>query len=125
MPELHDIDVQVTRHYLRDESDPDAQRFVFAYTVQLENRGSVAARLLSRHWTIIDADGNEEEVRGSGVVGEHPYLRPGERYQYTSGTVLSTPLGFMHGSYRMRDDEGNVFDAPIPIFQLSAEVVFH
>ena len=119
------IHVTVTPEYLPEQTVAEHRQFVFAYTVLLENRGEVAARLLTRHWIITDSDGRTEEVRGPGVVGEHPHLKPGESFQYTSGTVIKTPVGTMHGSYQMRDDDGNLFDAEIPAFTLNAEVMFH
>ena len=125
MTNPHDIRVTVKPQYLANQSNPDNNQFVFAYTVEMENHGERAARLLTRHWIITDAEGKTEEVRGPGVVGEHPHLQPGERYQYTSGAVLQTPVGSMMGSYQMRDDDGELFDAVIPVFTLSAEVIFH
>ena len=104
---------------------PESQQFVFAYTVLMENRGDISAQLLTRHWIITDSDGKTEEVRGAGVVGEHPHLKPGESFQYTSGAVLQTPVGTMSGSYQMRDENGELFDAMIPTFTLNAEVIFH
>ena len=121
-PEIH---ITVTPKYLQDQSVPENNQFVFAYTVHMENRGDIAARLLTRHWVITDAEGKTEEVRGPGVVGEHPHLQPGESFEYTSGAILKTPVGAMMGSYQMRDDNGEIFDAAIPAFTLSAEVMFH
>lgn len=111
--------------YLKSRSSPEDNRYVFAYTVIILNRGDQAAKLLTRHWIITDSNGKVEEVRGPGVVGEFPYLRPGESFEYTSGTVIQTPLGSMAGSYQMCDDEGNRFDVEIPVFALSAEVALH
>jgi ApaG protein len=125
MTEQSDIHITVTPRYLQEQSVPESNQFVFAYTVHMENRGEVAARLLTRHWIITDAEGKTEEVRGPGVVGEHPHLQPGDSYEYTSGAILKTPVGSMMGSYQMRDDNGELFDATIPVFTLSAEVVFH
>ncbi|MEJ2176841.1 MAG: Co2+/Mg2+ efflux protein ApaG [Gammaproteobacteria bacterium] len=119
------ITVTVTPEYLKEQSKPEEQQYVFAYTVMLQNTGTVSAKLLTRHWIITDAEGKSQEVRGPGVVGEHPHLQPGETYEYTSGAILPTPVGSMMGSYQMRDDEGGLFDAVIPAFTLSAEVVFH
>lgn len=121
-PHIH---ITVTPKYLQQQSAPENNQFVFAYTVHMENRGDIAARLLTRHWIITDAEGKTEEVRGPGVVGEHPHLRPGESFEYTSGAILKTPVGSMMGSYQMRDDNGELFDAAIPAFTLSAEVMFH
>ena len=122
---MQQITVNVIPQYLKDQSDPGQDQYVFAYTVTLLNSGSTPARLLTRHWIITDADGKTQEVRGPGVVGEHPHLSPGESYEYTSGAILPTPVGSMMGSYQMQDDDGNLFDAVIPAFTLSAEVVFH
>ena len=119
------IDITVIPKYLEEQSVPESNQYVFAYTVTMENTGSIAAQLLTRHWIITDSEGKTEEVRGPGVVGEHPHLRPGDSYQYTSGAILQTPVGSMMGSYQMRDANGDTFDAVIPTFTLSAEVVFH
>ncbi|HEX6927654.1 MAG TPA: Co2+/Mg2+ efflux protein ApaG, partial [Gammaproteobacteria bacterium] len=93
--------VRVETDYIAAQSDPENRRYVFAYTINIENTGDVAARLLTRHWLITDADGQRQEVRGEGVVGEQPHLRPGESFRYTSGAILETPVGSMEGSYRM------------------------
>ncbi|HPE61467.1 MAG: Co2+/Mg2+ efflux protein ApaG [Thiothrix sp.] len=116
---VYDIRVSVESRYLEQESDPDIDRYVFAYTVTIVNQGNIAARLLSRHWLITDSNGNTQEVRGEGVVGEQPYLEPGEGFRYSSGAVLETPIGAMQGSYTLRADDGVQFDAPIPVFSLS------
>ncbi len=125
MNDHHHIRINVTPQYLREQSTPEKNQFVFAYTVEMKNCGNAAATLVARRWIITDAEGKTEEVRGAGVVGECPHLQPGESYQYTSGAVLQTPVGYMTGSYQMRDDKGEFFDAEIPTFTLSAEVVFH
>lgn len=125
MSESRQITVTVTPQYLKGQSKPDQNHYVFAYTVVIENTGSAPARLLTRHWIITDAEGKTQEVRGPGVVGKHPHLAPGESFEYTSGTILPTPVGSMMGSYQMRDDNGGTFDATIPVFTLSAETVFH
>lgn len=119
------IQITVTPQYLQEQSEPENNQFVFAYTVHMENRGETAAQLLTRHWIITDSEGKTEEVRGPGVVGEHPHLKPGESFEYTSGAILQTPVGSMMGSYQMRDENGELFDAVIPAFTLSAQVVFH
>ncbi len=121
----HNIEITVTPTYLEGQSSPDDSHYVFAYTVNIVNRGDRPAKLLTRHWIITDSNGKVEEVRGPGVVGEFPHLRPGEGFEYTSGTIIQTPLGSMTGSYQMCDDEGNRFDAAIPAFTLSAGVVLH
>lgn len=121
----HDIRVEVESIYIEEQSSPPDGRYVFAYTVTIRNLGSVAAKLLTRHWIITDADGEVQEVRGEGVVGEQPYLRPGEGFQYTSGTMLETPIGSMRGAYRMVGDDGEQFDAEIPVFTLSVPHMLH
>jgi len=119
------FEVEVATQFLDEHSSPDERRFVFAYTIQIRNAGQVPARLLGRHWKITDAEGRVEEVTGDGVVGEQPWLRPGEAYEYTSGAVLQTSLGTMQGEYRMLADDGTRFDAPIPPFTLSAPRTLH
>lgn len=119
------ISVSVNTAYLADQSDPSADRYVFAYTVTIANTGTVAAQLISRHWIITDADNVTQEVRGLGVVGEQPLLRPGESFEYTSGTAMATPVGSMRGSYQMVAEDGNKFDAEIPSFMLSMPRVLH
>ena len=121
----YDIQVSAESFYLEEQSDPAQNRYVFAYTVTLQNQGSVAARLLERHWIITDANGKSEEVRGEGVVGEHPHLRPGEGFRYTSGAILETVVGSMRGSYQMIADDGTRFDAEIPPFVLSIPRTLH
>lgn len=113
------IQVQVTTDYLDDQSDPGSHRYVFAYTITITNTGQEPARLLNRHWVITDADGKVEEVKGKGVVGKQPHLKPGERFRYTSGTVIGTPVGSMHGNYEMLGDDGTHFDAEIRPFSLA------
>lgn len=119
------IKVDVETEYLPSESDPSENRFVFAYTITIHNKGTHPARLLSRHWLITDGEGEVQEVRGPGVVGEHPYLRPGEVFRYTSGTQLPTEVGSMRGSYQMIADDGTRFDAEIEPFVLSAPRTLH
>ena len=121
----HAIDIAVATRFLDEQSSPDADRYVFAYTIRIHNGGEVPARLLSRHWVITDANGKVQEVRGAGVVGEQPWLRPGEDFEYTSGAVLETALGTMHGSYQMVADDGTEFDAPIAPFTLSVPRTLH
>jgi ApaG protein len=121
----HAIDIAVATRFLDEQSSPDADRYVFAYTIRIRNSGEVPARLLSRHWVITDANGKVQEVRGAGVVGEQPWLRPGEDFEYTSGAVLETALGTMHGSYQMVADDGTEFDAPIAPFTLSVPRTLH
>jgi ApaG protein len=121
----HDIRVDVTTEYLPDQSEPAAARYVFAYTITITNNGSVPAQLISRHWIIADADGKVQEVRGLGVVGHQPLLKPGEHFEYTSGSALATPVGTMRGSYHMVAEDGTQFEAPIPEFVLSMPRTLH
>ncbi len=114
-----EIRIQVATEYVDDQSEPEADRYVFAYTITISNEGEVPARLVSRHWVITDANGKVQEVNGDGVVGEQPHLAPGEAYQYSSGAVLETPVGAMQGLYRMEADDGFSFDAPIAPFTLA------
>jgi ApaG protein len=112
------IRITVRSFYVPEQSAPRAQRYVFAYTVRIANEGQVTAQLRTRHWIITDADGNVDEVRGDGVVGAQPTLKPGQHFEYTSGCVLKTPRGKMHGTYRMHREDGRVFDAVIAPFDL-------
>lgn len=116
--ETRGLVVRVAPQYLPEHSDPEAARWFWAYTVELENHGACAVQLISRHWVVTDARGKVEEVRGLGVVGDQPILRPGEAYRYTSGCALETPSGAMVGTYRMEVDGGAWFDAAIPAFSL-------
>jgi ApaG protein len=124
-PETHKIRVEVDTAYLAEQSNPTERRYVFAYTITIRNTGTVAAQLISRHWIITDADGRVQEVKGLGVVGAQPLLRPGESHQYTSGTAIATPVGTMRGSYQMSAEDGTRFEAPIPEFTLSVPRVLH
>ena len=121
----YEIRIEVATNYIVDQSEPDVGRYVFAYTITIENRGDLPARLLSRHWVITDANGKVQEVSGDGVVGEQPYLNPGETFRYSSGAVLETPVGAMQGSYRMEAENGTSFEAPIPPFTLAVPGVLH
>lgn len=121
----YDVKVNVKTTYIPEQSDPETDRYVFAYTITIHNEGTVAAKLLTRHWIINDANGNTQEVHGEGVVGEQPYLKPGESFQYTSGTVIETPVGSMEGSYQMLAEDGTPFDAKIPAFTLSLPHKLH
>jgi ApaG protein len=121
----YEIAIEVATNYVRDQSEPDDGKYVFAYTITIENLGDVAAKLLSRHWVITDANGKVQEVTGDGVVGEQPHLHPGESFRYSSGAVLETPVGAMEGSYRMEADKGINFEAPIPPFTLAVPGVLH
>ena len=115
----HKISIEVETDFLNDQSEPRQDRFVFSYTITIRNEGEVPARLLTRHWIITDANGKVQEVRGNGVVGEQPYLKPGQGFRYSSGAVLDTPVGSMQGSYQMVGDDGVRFDAPISPFRLA------
>jgi len=121
----HDISVAVLSNFLPDQSDTEHDRYVFSYTITITNNGSVAAQLVSRHWIITDADEKVQEVRGLGVVGEQPHLRPGESFEYTSGTAIATPVGTMRGSYQMVAEDGTQFEAPIPTFTLAMPRILH
>lgn len=123
--EEYRIRISVESAYLDSESDPDDERFVFSYTVTIENLGNTSAQLLNRHWVIIDGNGREQEVKGEGVVGEQPLIEPGTGYQYTSGTMLETPVGIMQGSYQMLGSDGLLFDAEIKPFTLAIPRVLH
>jgi ApaG protein len=121
----NDIRVDVETAYVAAQSDPDQQRFVFSYTITIRNQGGVPAKLLTRHWLITDSNGKVQEVRGEGVVGEQPHIRPGEGYRYSSGAVLETPVGAMQGAYQMVNDQGETFDAPIAPFRLAMPGMLH
>jgi ApaG protein len=118
-PASHPIRIDVETAYLDEQSDPKERRYVFSYTITIRNEGPVSARLLTRHWVITDANGKVQEVHGEGVVGEQPYLKPGQGFRYSSGAVLETPVGAMQGSYQMETDDGMRFDAPIAAFRLA------
>jgi len=115
----YNINVTVSTRYIEAESNTEANRYIFAYTITIKNEGNIAAKLLSRHWIITDANNRIQEVKGKGVIGEQPYLRPGEEFQYTSGTMLETPVGSMQGSYQMVADDDHHFDAIIEPFSLA------
>ena len=121
----YEFSVTVTTAFIEEQSDDENHRYVFSYTVTIRNTGSVAAQLISRHWIITDSAGKVQEVRGLGVVGEQPLLQPGEQFEYTSGTVIATPVGTMHGSYQITAEDGTQFDAEIAPFTLSMPRVLH
>ena len=121
----YEITVTTRTTYVPEQSDIERGRYVFAYTITLRNTGTVAAQLISRHWIITDANNNLQEVKGLGVVGEQPTLRPEQSFEYTSGTALATPVGTMRGTYQMVGDDGLQFDAAIPEFTLSIPRVLH
>lgn len=120
-----EFSVSVVPQFLPEQSNPDEDEYVFAYTVTIRNTGEVAAQLVSRHWIITDAEGQVEEVRGAGVVGEQPVLQPGQAFQYTSGCPLPTPVGSMRGSYQCVAEDGTRFEAAIPEFVLSMPRTLH
>jgi ApaG protein len=119
------LDIAVDARFLDEASAPEQGRYVFAYTIHIRNLGKVSAQLLGRYWQIIDGNGRAQEVRGEGVVGVQPWLRPGEGFEYTSGAVLETDVGIMRGSYDMLADDGTRFEAPIPPFILSVPRTLH
>jgi len=121
----HGITVTASTVFIPDQSDVRSGRYVFAYTITITNTGALPAQLVSRHWIITDSNNKVQEVRGQGVVGEQPLLRPNESFRYTSGTAIATPVGTMRGSYQMVTDDGVQFDAPIPEFTLSMPRVLH
>ncbi|MBM3391711.1 MAG: Co2+/Mg2+ efflux protein ApaG [Betaproteobacteria bacterium] len=121
----YEITVAAESQYLADQSKPDDDRYVFAYHITIRNTGSVPAQLISRHWIIKDADAHVQEVRGLGVVGHQPLLQPGESFEYSSGCILTTPVGTMSGSYRMAAEDGTQFEAPIAEFALAMPRVLH
>ena len=121
----YDITVVAKATYVEDQSDPSKNQYVFAYTITITNTGNVSAQLVSRHWVITDANGKVLEVKGLGVVGQQPLLKPGDSFEYTSGTHLETAVGTMHGAYQMIAEDGRNFDAPIPSFTLSVPRVLH
>ncbi len=125
MSEKNKILVEAVPHFIDAQSVPEENRYVFAYTITITNSGSIAAKLLQRHWLITDSNGKVQEVRGEGVIGEQPYLQPGESFRYTSGAMIATPVGTMQGNYTMRSDDGNDFIATIPRFTLSIPRTLH
>ena len=125
MDEPFRIHIHIETAYLEAQSEPEEQRFVFSYTITIRNEGTQAAQLVSRQWLITDSNGKTQEVRGKGVVGEQPHLRPGQSFRYSSGAIIETPVGTMQGSNQMRSDEGLTFDAPIPAFRLAMPGIVH
>ena len=121
----YEITVVPKAMYIEDQSDPSKNQYVFAYTITVTNTGNVPAQLISRHWTITDANNKVMEVKGLGVVGQQPLLQPGESFEYTSGTHLETAVGTMRGTYQMVAEDGQRFDAPIPSFTLSVPRILH
>jgi ApaG protein len=119
------IDVKVRSIYVAEQSAPETDQYFFAYTVTIRNDGTVPAQLQTRHWIVTDANGRVQEVRGDGVVGQQPRLDPGQLFNYTSGVVLETPVGSMHGSYQMLASDGVKFDAEIAPFSLAIPTLVH
>lgn len=122
---MNNIQIDVQTRYLEEQSNPEQDYYVFAYTITIMNKGDQAAKLLNRHWVITDSNHKIQEVRGEGVIGEQPHLQPGEQFVYTSGTMLETSVGTMRGSYQMKADDGITFDAEIDEFVLSLPRVLH
>lgn len=121
----HRVVIETQVNYLQEQSDEAGNRYVFSYTITITNLGSIPAKLISRHWVITDAHNHVQEVRGQGVVGEQPLLKPNQSFEYTSGTVLTTQVGTMSGSYQMQTEDGSQFDVEIPQFVLSVPRVLH
>jgi ApaG protein len=121
----YEITIVPKATYVEDQSDPSKDQYAFAYTITISNTGNIPAQLISRHWIITDANGKVLEVKGLGVVGQQPLLKPGESFEYTSGTHLETAVGTMHGAYQMIAEDGQQFDAPIPSFTLSVPRILH
>jgi ApaG protein len=121
----YECTVTVETEFLPDQSDIERNRYAFAYHVKIINTGNVAAQLISRHWIIKEVNGEQQEVKGLGVVGAQPLLNPHQYFEYTSGTVLNSPIGEMHGTYQMVADDGTQFDAIIPPFTLNMPRVLH
>ena len=121
----YEITVAPKAIFVEDQSDPSKDQYVFAYTITLTNTGTVPAQLISRHWLITDANSKVIEVKGLGVIGQQPMLKPGESFEYSSGTHLETAVGTMSGTYQMIAEDGQTFDAPIPLFTLSVPRILH
>ena len=121
----YEITVAAHATYVAEQSDPSRDQYVFAYRIKVTNTGTVAAQLMSRHWIITDGEHRVQEVKGAGVIGQQPLLKPGQSFEYTSGTQIATPVGTMRGSYQMVAEDGRAFDAPIPSFTLSVPRVLH
>ena len=119
------IEVSPMPQFIPEQSDPENDRYIFAYTITIKNIGDVPAQLVSRHWIITDANNEVQEVRGLGVVGKQPLLQPGESFQYTSGSSLTTPIGTMKGTYQMVAEDGTHFEAEIPEFVLASPRALH
>ena len=125
MENLYKIDISVATEYLEYQSMPNMNKYAFSYKVTIKNLGKIPVKLISRHWIITDANENIEEVKGLGVIGEQPRLKTNEFFTYTSGTIISTPIGTMHGAYQMIADNGYQFDAKIPLFSLKVPKILN
>ena len=121
----YEVKVAVQTRYVEDQSDPEEARFIFSYTVTITNTGTVPAQLISRHWIILDSAETEQQIRGLGVIGQQPLLKAGEKFEYTSGCALNTPVGTMRGSYQMVAEDGTHFEAVIPEFVLASPRALH
>ncbi len=124
-PEKYRIEIKPVPQFIPEQSDPDESRYVFAYTITIRNLGELPAQLIARHWIITDANNEVQEVRGLGVIGNQPLLKPGESFEYSSGCSLATPVGTMKGSYQMVGEDGTRFEAEIPEFVLAIPRVLH
>ncbi|MBL0285604.1 MAG: Co2+/Mg2+ efflux protein ApaG [Zoogloea sp.] len=124
-PERDSIEIKTACRFIPEQSDVEAERYVFAYHITIRNTGSVSAQLMSRHWIITDAEGAVQEVKGAGVVGQQPVLQPGQQFEYTSGCTIASPVGTMKGSYQMVTEDGTSFDAPIAEFTLAMPRTLH
>ncbi len=121
----YNIAVKVETQYIETESRPEDDFYVFAYHITITNKGDISAKLLTRHWIITDSNGSKQEVKGDGVIGKQPLLKPNETFRYTSGTMMETPVGTMEGSYQMLADDGEHFNANIPVFLLALPNMLH
>lgn len=121
----YEVKVAVQTRYVEDQSDPEEARYIFSYTVTITNTGTVPAQLISRHWIILDSAETEQQIRGLGVIGQQPLIKAGEKFEYTSGCALNTPVGTMRGSYQMVAEDGTHFDAEIPEFTLAMPRILH
>ncbi len=119
------IEIDIETRYVERESNPEEDRYVFAYTITIRNQGREPGQLLNRHWWITDGQGEVQEVEGPGVVGQQPHIPPGQAFRYTSAAVLATPVGAMHGSYEFKREDGSLFDVPIPAFSLCIPSMIH
>ena len=125
MDSLYKVDIDVSTEFIEEESNYDNDRYFFAYTIKITNSGIVNVQLFSRHWYVLDENNMQQEIKGLGVVGEQPVIAPNSNFQYSSGTIIETPVGTMHGTYQMVADNGYKFDATIPMFSLSVPKVIN